>query len=435
MPRSGRGFGFVQLVAARWTARSLPVLAIVGLYVCPLRAFAEDLAKPAPVPAGWDMAAVPAVNFTSDDGFGAGATGTAYFRNGGERPFAHAVTLRLFATTRGLQSHILRWDAPDFAGLAVRLTSEVGLFSLASANYCGVGNGVTCATEAADAAAQTQGLSGDAATTAAAHFYKLRYTRPYAMTLARLTISRSAQQRIEIFGGWRGAYYFPGTPSDPGPYTGSLYANTFGAGERGLVSLVQLGVARDSRDVESAPTTGARAEASVRAAPSLLGSDYAFWGANVSAASWLSPWPNRALVLALRGVVDFVQGDVPTGELSRVGGTLLYAAYGGESAGRGIRQSRYLGEFKAFTQAELRATWWRGQVFARTLDLGTVAFADVGVVTSARADAMAGGGAHLGLGAGGRATVNRDFIVRADLAVSPDEQWAPRLYLNLGHVF
>lgn len=381
-------------------------------------------------PSRW--AALPVVNYNTDDGFGLGATGSYFWHRPGVKPYVAAVTAQVFVTTKGLHSHRVRFDAPRIAGNSGRLQVDTGLFALASANYCGVGHDVVCDLAAANRAVADSGLSGDAAEEAAATYFKLRYVRPYAR-LAWRAMWLSALH-LEWFASWRASYYMPGTLSVAAPYPHSLYAQRFSAGERGIVSVLQVGLLIDKRDNEPAPTHGTFVEASVRASHSLWAGEYGFFGANFTARGYLSP--TNGWVLAGRFVADVVQGDLPIGELSRVGGTRFYAAYGGVYSGRGIRVARYIDNVKAFVQLESRWTPLNLRAWGRTLDLGIVGFVDAGVVGPAvTALASRLTRPRIGAGLGFRGALSRNFVVRADIGVSPLEDWGPRLYLALGHVF
>jgi len=71
---------------------------------------------------GLDGAGVAPVSFNPDTGFGYGAVGGIYLSSPGYVPYRYALAAQVFFTTRGVQSHWLRFDAPD---LLPRLRLEV----------------------------------------------------------------------------------------------------------------------------------------------------------------------------------------------------------------------------------------------------------------------------------------------------------------------
>jgi hemolysin activation/secretion protein len=128
------------------------------------------------------------------------------------------------------------------------------------------------------------------------------------------------------------------------------------------------------------------------------------------------------MVLALRGVFDLQLGDVPFYELSRYEDT---SAIGGGMAVRGVPAYRYYGKIKAFGNIELRTAITGFSWFGRSFKLGVASFADAGRLWSGMNNPRpeidgTGLALHYGLGAGVRLQQGQAFVVRADVAWSPD---------------
>ncbi|HSP77469.1 MAG TPA: hypothetical protein VLQ93_02995, partial [Myxococcaceae bacterium] len=65
---------------------------------------------------GVDAIALPLVSFNSDLGFTYGAAGGAYIYAPGHRPYQHGIGVQVLFTSRGQQSHYLRYDGPQLIG-------------------------------------------------------------------------------------------------------------------------------------------------------------------------------------------------------------------------------------------------------------------------------------------------------------------------------
>jgi outer membrane protein assembly factor BamA len=144
----------------------------------------------------------------------------------------------------------------------------------------------------------------------------------------------------------------------------------------------------------------------------------------------------RYLVVAARTVVDLQLGDVPFYELARYEDTF---ALGGGNGVRGIPGQRYYGRAKAFANLELRSRLFGFELFGKDLMIATAVFADVGrlwaTVTSSHPELDGSGlGLKYGLGGGLRVQGGETFVVRLDLAWSPDAR-PIGAYLTAGEEF
>ena len=382
----------------------------------------------------WSFAAVPRFTLSSDDGVGLGVRGTAFWHRFNASPYKTAIHFQAYATSNLVQHHFVRVDAIDAFNVPLRLDAEAALFSTITANFCGTGDIVdvpTCA-------------DGDGS--------RHRWFAPSLSATARWRVSGSAKARVELVGGYRGALIVPGAITfdgfDGGPYPGSVVAALDPAGDPGFASTVLAGVAIDTRDFELAPTRGVFASLVVRGADAITGSTWTYVGAT-GALSVFEPLSDR-VVLAERLVVDVLAGDAPLVELMRVGGMQESFALGGQDLGRGLRVSRFAGAAKVASQHELRFAAFGFEVLGNDVDVGVAAFVDVGVVAPTARDLVArvedlpralvvddvrvpvpSWGAGLAL----RTSWNRAFIMRIDVAWSPDDPTRPGLYTGPGHPF
>jgi hypothetical protein len=406
------------------------IVAIVGSAAGHASGAVEEVAPSSTTdPGHWSFAAVPRLTLNADEGVGLGARGVVYWHRFDQRPYKTAISFQLWATTRLVQQHYLRVDAIDAFNVPLRIESELGFFSTLTQPYCGL-SFAPCADDAA---------------------HRLRSTEPYASAQGRWRVARGPwfheTYKAEVFAGWRGTWYVPGTlffdddgdgAPDLYPAPGSTYARAFPAGEPGLASVVQAGVAVDTRDNEPSPRRGFFVDASVRGAGPVTGSAFSFGGVDVTARLYaplpVETAPGRPLVVAQRVIVDGVTGDAPVRERMRFGGLVDAQGLGGQDTARGVRLSRYPGRFRASHQIELRADVGHVDVGDNDLAFVVAGFVDGGV-------ALFGGAvdddARLLLGAGGSLRViwNENFVFRIDLAASPEEPGRVGFYTAPNHTF
>jgi hypothetical protein len=398
-------------------------------------------------------AAVPTTTYGSDEGFGTGGVGTLYFHKDGVLPYKAALTLNIFITTRLIQAHRIRFESLRLFDLPLRALAQVGYYSTITQNFCGYGNAVTCSDALAEHAARASGadIFSDTYSQVRRKHHQMRFIRPYGEALARYAL-RNKPHRLEVWGGWRGSLYIPGELRVealwgdgelfvPGPYPRSQWAQHRPAGEPGLSSSAQLGLALDDRDEETQPNVGYFVEASLRASGWPIGSRWNWVGGNATAAVYVplvdGPLSEGAdLVLATRGIVDVMLGDVPTEDLARLGGLTDFIAFGGSDVGRGIREHRYLGKIKVMSQTELRWSFTEFEALSQHLKLGLAGFVDLAWlgydVLDWRGEPF---GVVGGVGSGFRLLWNRNFAVRLDVGFSPLERYEPRVYIRVGNPF
>ena len=369
----------------------------------------------------WTFAGVPRLTLNSDEGIGLGVRGTLYWLRSGVRPYKTALTFQAWATTRLVQHHYLKVDAIDAFDLPLRLEAELGFFSTLTLPFCGDPPERDCVD------------SNDT---------RLRSLEPYASGITRFRLWKQPwfkdTLKFEAFVGWRGTDYIPGTlfdddqdgRSDLFPYPGSRYAAVHPEGEAGFGSVVQLGLALDTRDDEPNPSRGFFIDVSVRDSQPAWGSSFSFVGGNLSARLYAPVV--KGVVWAERFVIDGLSGDAPWRERGRLGGLVESSGIGGLDVGRGIRLARYPGRLRCSLQHELRVTTAVLDVWGNSLAWPVAFFVDSGfaffdgdVVSDARL--LFGGGISF------RVVWNRTFVMRLDLAVSPEEPGKISAYSAPGH--
>jgi hypothetical protein len=414
------------------------------VHLIALAAFAQDAPVDAPAPsdppASWQTdrlgwGALPAVNFSSDEGFGAGALGGLYRYDGQTNPYKWALTGIGFLTTRGIHNHWIQLDALRIGGSPLRITTRASFLVTRVGNYCGYGHEVTCDPADAEAAADDVGLTGATRAEFVKDYHRVRFVRPFAFVNARWELD-PMPHRVEVFGGWRVEILRDGDLSEGGPFPGSLYDVDTDGGDDGVLSVLQAGVMFDDRDKEAAPSRGYWAEASVRGAAPFLGSTWSYAGVNLTFRGYQPLLKDRSLVFAARWVFDGRVGDGPLREWANPGGSTLYEIYGSLNSGRGIRARRYVGDVVTFVNPELRWTFLTVRPGKTPIAFTALTFADTGFVADRWAD-LGSALTHplVGTGGGLRVAFDDNFIVRADVGVSPIEGWSPYVYLDINNLF
>jgi outer membrane protein assembly factor BamA len=189
----------------------------------------------------------------------------------------------------------------------------------------------------------------------------------------------------------------------------------------GGVAVFSYGVQWDSRDSQVSSHRGSFHEAQIKLSPG--GTEdfpYRYGQGSLVSRVFVPIWRDD-VTLALRGVGDVMAGRPPFYELSRFDDTY---ALGGPNGVRGIPGQRYSGKVKLFGNIELRNELFSFSALGKPLRFGFVVFFDGGRVwadTSSQ-PALDGRGIGLKYGTGGglRLQSGETFVLRADIAWSPD---------------
>jgi hypothetical protein len=394
---------------------------------------------------GRHFAALPLVNFDSDDGIGYGAK-AAFFNYGeGDKPYDSQLAYQIFFTTKHVQHHEIYLDFPHVHDGPWRIEMKAKYDRYLFSNWFGAGN------TAFDSS--IFGDIGDPATFSQSDLDKLAdYYHSYEQTDPKLIANfrRRLGGAFQLFLGTQVKrvtvdFHTPASIADleditidPGWQSFLEQTMPYGVGG-GDVGMAQAGVVYDSRDQESSPQHGAFVELTSRAMyfqaeddSETVGKEPWYYGANLTARYYFGM--GEHLVLATRLVGDFLTGDVPFFDLASFGGLSDYTGLGGSVSLRGVRANTYQGKIKAIATPELRYTPFRFRMFNDDFRLGFVLFSDVGrVFDDGDASVPDSNDYHVGYGTGLRLVWGKDFIVRLDAAKSSSED--VRIYLDFGQVF
>jgi outer membrane protein assembly factor BamA len=187
------------------------------------------------------------------------------------------------------------------------------------------------------------------------------------------------------------------------------------------VALFKYGLQWDTRDNETSSHSGSFDALDLKLSP---GGSYEFpyrYGEATLNLRGFVPLSKPALTLAVRAVGDWMFGSVPFYELARFDDTF---AIGGTNGVRGVPAQRYYGKLKAFGNIELRAELFTFRALGKPVIFGLVPFFDAGRLwaDSNPQPGLDGRGVGLkyGTGAGVRLQSGASFVIRADVAWSPD---------------
>lgn len=394
----------------------------------------------------WRFSGIPALSFDSDSGFGGGIIGNAYEDEPGYDPFKLSIGVKAFITTKLVQSHMLKVERIKAFGLPWRLMGRLGFYSTITQNYCGKGSDARCDEDRAQRAVENLKIPENEQEQFRRRYYQNRYMWIYGDIFSRWLLWEGSAGKLELMTGYHGSYYLNRDFKQKGPYPNSLFAKDFAVKKQdfgnkldGYLSMVDVGLMLDKRDVEAAPTSGYWLESSIRGAASFIGSAWDVFGVNLAARFY---WPldqKRQLVVASQTIGDALFGNMPYDPMSRIGGSLYmsdFSAIGGTYIGRGIREQLFVGRFKAIEQLEFRYNFWSFELWRQQFGLTAALFGDFGMTAwdySRFKHDMSS--VHIGFGSGLRLLWNNTFVVRGDIGMSPDERFHPRIYLVVGNVF
>jgi hypothetical protein len=394
--------------------------------------------QPAPAPqdpasgkSSLESAVVPIVGGDTDIGLGAGAIGSLARVDppgeGGVRPFRWRLEGVAFGTVRPHQGPRFEWPYQDvfLAYIHNRLFSERLRLELRIAytretdlRYYGIGNASVAPPDDVPA--------------------RDFYTRVHPAARARVRIALTESTAVVA-----GSTYTL-TRLDFSPSSRLAQDQLLGsprlrdllqADSRHALHLVEAGVLLDTRNEEIAPSRGQFHQLEVRLAPwQSSRNPYRYVELHTSLRFYQQIVADR-LVLAARAVGYLQAGDVPFYELARYDET---SALGGAKGVRGIPKNRYYGKRKAFGNLEARARLHSLRLGKSDYQIGMAGFIDGGRVWADLRSAPEldgpGWGLKYGVGGGLRLQKGSSFLLRLDLAWSPDARPLGGYFLA-GHIF
>jgi Omp85 superfamily domain len=377
---------------------------------------ADDSDKPLPAAAKNDFTLVPVAGGSTDVGVGGGFFSALTRNQAGREPFIWNIETAWFISF-ALQSGknlVVPYDdgyakltVTRFLGTPMQLELRPSFTDEEALYYYGMGNASTAALPRGETDSY------------------FRYGRVHPSLLASLTFRvldhLAGEVGIRYTASWLHAAAdskLAADERDGSPEVRSLIGNTAGMQS---VALFQYGIRVDTRDNETSPRSGTWDEAVIKLSPGGASAlPYRYGDATVTLRAYV-PILGHRVTLATRAVGDVLFGDVPFVELPRFEDTY---ALGGSNGVRGIPGQRYYGKVKVFGNIELRARLFHLRLLGKVMEVGGAAYVDGGRLwADLRSHPELDGrpwGLKYGVGGGLRLSSGTAFVLRGDVAWSPD---------------
>lgn len=414
------------------------------------------------------LTGLPQISSDPVSGFGLGADGFFYFNGTKADPFFEytpyraKLELHVFATNKSQKEILFGADVPYLFGSKWRMRVEGGYEDNPNLLYFGKSAATLGPLVYGGQAKPTYESYADAQDTIrpggvgeAAQVTDLLYNT-YRKREAKLDLQfeRSfLDSTLRIVGGFEAANVqittFDGQTSDArDPATGARRPVPNGTSlltqderNNGLVgvgynfiTIAQLGIVYDTRDLEPDPSRGVFVELTGEFSSKLLGSNRDFTKFFLHGKYFVPILPSvfDKLVFAARGALEYTDGDAPFYEYQDGWSTEgSIEGLGGLRTLRGYKDFRFLSRWMGYVNLELRYRFadcrWLGQHFA----FMAVPFFDTGRVWDKLSDLGIGGFKSNG-GLGLRIAWNQSTILMFDYAMSSEDQ---QFFFNFGHIF
>ena len=225
----------------------------------------------------------------------------------------------------------------------------------------------------------------------------------------------------------------------------------------GWITGIKGGISYDSRDQRACPMNGIWAETGIEVVPEFLGAESSFGKFYLTWRQYFTLKENDLSFAYRLGFQQTLFGEVPfyyQGQVivSELRGALS-EGLGGSKTIRGLLRNRVVGDGFAYGNAELRWKMLRFKFINQNWYLGTNYFFDAGMVTSlidvdvtdledyleGNADDYYIGGKdklHMAAGLGLKVVMNENFIISADIGKALKEQdGSMEFYIGLNYLF
>ena len=389
--------------------------ALVGLAVAlhGNRALAQAPERPAAK--GWEFVGLPALNFSSDEGFGYGVLAQIYNYGSGVQPYRYTIQPTVFLTTKGRRDVVLFFDAPKLLPRDWRLDVNLSREQQLANPYYGVGNATVY----------------DSTKERAPDPYFYRYGKVQFGLVSNLQHALGSRNARVLFGVGFTHANTDATPYDSG--TTFLLAELAGApAPEGNVNFVRAGLVWDTRDREIGPSRGTYADVIAQRVDKALGATTSYSRVTATVRQYVPLTPR--LVAAARVLVQQSGGAVPLYDIATILASYKSAeGIGGASSVRGLARNRFVGKGIVLGNAELR---WRFTDFTlrgKPSFLLASGFLDAGRVwNGAIQPGDVFSDLHVGYGGGLRIGLGQSFVVAIDYGKSSESS---KLYIGLGYPF
>ena len=204
---------------------------------------------------------------------------------------------------------------------------------------------------------------------------------------------------------------------------------------RSFVTIEQVGIIYDTRDLETDPSQGIFSELTNELSLKSLGSAYDFNKTFVHFNYYhnLIKTKVKKLVLAARIAGGYTAGNAPFFEYQdQWSSEGSIEGLGGPNTLRGYKQSRFLARTMTFNNVELRYRFAQARILKQHLAFALVPSFDIGAVSDQFKDIFKTKNYRYSEGIGLRIVWNVNTILRFDYAISKEDN---QFFFNLAHTF
>ena len=365
----------------------------------------------------WEVAGVPALTFSSDEGFGYGAVMELYkYGRAEQHPYLLTIRPKVYLTTKGRRDLTVFFDSPHLLPAGWRVDAFLGSKRQIATPYYGMGN-------------QTQydpSLDEDPNP----YYYRFGRTRNEGSVNLQRRLGEVPLRMLLGFG----ASKISVVPVPEATGT-TLLAEEIEEGRSasdGWSNSVRVGVVWDTRDRETGPRRGVWTDILFQRVEG-LGSEWSFTRWTLTDRRYFAL--TRRLTLANRLLIQDVSGRPPFHELHRIQSSFEQKeGLGGDGSVRGVLRNRYTGKGLFLWNLEARWRAWDWSGFGREFHAVLTGFVDSGRVWAdgLRVNELLTD-LHHGVGGGLRLGMGENFIVAFDAAKG--DEAGVQIYTGLGYLF
>jgi hypothetical protein len=378
------------------------------------------------------------------NGFGYGGEGSIFFNGKRHDPFFAYTAYRakldfvVFNTTKEQREFFLRLDVPYIFNTKWRLRAEGGYEVNPNLLYFGI--------SAAQSLAPLQyyDANGNLVNKASYSDYENNFLKGanqfYNTYNKKESVLNVSLEHSFHEGRLRALIGYEVASVNMTPFGGnSLFFNDYNAGKllglgKNTITIAQLGLIYDTRDLEPDPSQGIFAEVTNELSLKSLGSAFNFnkTFAHVNYFRKLFPGSIKRLIFAGRLAAGYTALDAPFFEYQdQWSSEGSIEGLGGSTTLRGYKQSRFLGRVMNFNNFELRWRFAQARMAKQHLEFSAVPFFDFGGVWD-EFSSLNVNNLRRSEGMGLRITWNESTVLRFDYAVSEEDQ---QFFFNLAHAF
>ncbi len=396
---------------------------------------------------GLYVTGIPDISSDPINGFGYGAEGSLFFNGKKSDPFfaytpyRAELTVALFNTTKSAREAKLGLDIPYIFNTKWRLRTEAAYEINPNFLYFGITENSLNPLSYYSDTTNTNSLVNNASygnyensLTGSQTAYNT-YTKTEAVL--NVSVERSFMEgKLRTLAGYEIAQIDITSPLN----NNSAVRKDFNAGKikgfgTNTISLVQLGLIYDTRDLETDPTKGVFAEITHEISATALASKFNFSKTFIHANGYCQVLPSvfKRMILCGSLGLSFTNGNAPFFEYPDAWSSEGdIDGLGGSKTLRGYKQGRFAGPVMQYTDVEVRYRFMQLKMLKQNLVFSAVPFFDTGAIWDSVDRIGEWENLRYSEGLGLRIAWNTNTILRFDYAISKEDK---QFFFQLGHTF